>query len=288
MESIRISSAALIFLYMLLWGCMTPAAAQENNLTICIHPYSSSTKLYQAYTPLAEYIAAQLNRPVDIHIASDYDAHIKAVGENKFGLAYMGPASYIKLIEQYGKKRLLARQAINGKPVFQGKIIVHKNSSISTLTDLAGKRFAFGDPNSTMSHLVPHYMLIKAGLKDNDLADIKFLGNHTNVALGVLAGDFDAGAVKEAVFYQYQQRGLKELATTPALSEHLFVAADAVPEEVVQRLREILLGAHRSSQGLAALQAIKSSISALTPVQDSDYDNLRDILATLEQHGIIQ
>jgi phosphonate transport system substrate-binding protein len=244
--------------------------------------------LYQAFTPLAEYLSEKIGEALTIHIATDYESHIAAIGTNKFGIGYLGPASYIKLVEKYGKKRILGRQAIDGKPVFQGKIIVRQDSKLTGLADLTGKRFAFGDPNSTMSHLVPRYMLLEAGISGEDLAEYKFLGSHTNVALGVLSGNFDAGAVKEAVFYKYQARGLKAIATTPALSEHLFVASDRLAESTYNQLRSALLEAHQSEQGLRAIQAIKSNISAFVPAQDSDYDNLREILKTLKQHGVIQ
>ena len=264
------------------------AASDKGQLTICIHPFASSTVLYQAFTPLMEYLSEKLGEPLTIHIATDYESHINSIGTNKFGVGYMGPASYVYLVNRYGKKRILARQAINGKPVFQGKVITRQDSKITGLADLAGKRFAFGDPNSTMSHLVPRYMLLEVGIDVKDLAEYKFLGNHTNVALGVLSGDFDAGAVKEAAFYKYEKRGLKAIATTPALSEHLFVASDSMPESKVSILRSALLEAHLSEQGLRAIRAIKPNISAFVPALDSDYENLRIILNTLKAHGAIQ
>ncbi|WP_455210194.1 phosphate/phosphite/phosphonate ABC transporter substrate-binding protein [Kaarinaea lacus] len=266
----------------------TVAANDKGQLTICIHPFASSTVLYQSFTPLAEYLSEKIGESITLHIAKDYESHITAIGTNKFGIGYMGPASYINLVDRYGEKRILGRQAIDGKPVFQGKVIVRQDSKITGLADLAGKRFAFGDPNSTMSHLVPRYMLLEAGISVRDLAEYKFLGNHTNVALGVLSGDFDAGAVKEATFYKYEQRGLKAIATTPALSEHLFVASDSMPESTVNLLRSALLAAHESEQGLRAIHAIKSNISAFVPAQNSDYNNLRTILSTLKKHGVIQ
>jgi phosphonate transport system substrate-binding protein len=263
-------------------------AADKDQLTICIHPYSPSTVLYQAFTPLAEYLSEKIGQPLTVHIATDYDSHIETIGTNKFGIGYMGPASYVKLVDKYGKKRILGRQAIEGKPVFEGKIIIRQDSRITGVADLAGKRFAFGDPNSTMSHLVPRYMLLEAGIGVQDLAEYKFLGNHTNVALGVLSGDFDAGGVKEAVFFKYEARGLKAIANSPSLSEHLFVASDRLPESTFRQLRSALLEAHQSKKGVRAIRAIKSNISAFVPAQDSDYDNLRVILKTLKAHGVIQ
>lgn len=283
------SIAIISFMFICSWLPFAfVGAADKNQLTICVHPYKSSTLLYQSFTPLAEYLSEKLGEPVTVHIATDYETHIETIGTSKFGIGYMGPASYIKLVERYGKKRILGRQAIDGKPYFQGKIIARKDSEITGLTDLSGKRFAFGDPNSTMSHLVPRYMLQEAGIKVEDLAEYRFLGNHTNVALGVLSGDFDAGAVKEEAFFNYEPRGLKAIATTPPLSEHLFVASDNLPESTFLQLQSALLEAHQSETGLGAIHAIKSNISAFVPAQDSDYDNLRVILSALKAHGVIQ
>ena len=201
-----------LLLVILLLVPVHPGLAAEP-LILSVHPYQSATKLLQAYTPLAEYLRGELGIPVQIQIAPDYAVHVQRIGENEVDLAYMGPASYVELVDKYGKKPIIARQYINGIPTFQGKFITRKDSAIHSIADLNGKRFAFGDKGSTMSHLVPQYMLIEANVQ---LKTAKFLGSHDNVALGVLTGDYDAGAVKEAIFYKYAARGLKAIATTPA------------------------------------------------------------------------
>jgi phosphonate transport system substrate-binding protein len=137
-----------------------------------------------------------------------------------------------------------------------------------------------------MSHLVPRFMLWKAGVSTDDLADYRFLGSHTNVALGVLAGDFDAGAVKEEVFYQYEQQGLRALATTPPFSEHLFVARSTLPPRTLAILREALFRIKDTPEGQIILAGIKNRLTGMVPVQDSDYDNLREVLKTLQHHGM--
>ncbi|MFQ5643033.1 MAG: phosphate/phosphite/phosphonate ABC transporter substrate-binding protein [Thiogranum sp.] len=263
------------------------AAAQEA-LLLGIHPYKSASKLIAAYTPLADYLAEKLRIPVEVRISRDYQAHIELIGADRLDIAYMGPASYITLVKHYGNKPLLARQAIHGKPEFRGVIIAPATSPLASLDQLRGKRFAFGDPNSTMSHLVPRYMLWKAGVDADDLGEYRFLGSHDNVALAVLAGDFDAGAVKEAVFQKYAERGLRALAVTPALSEHLFVTSSRLAPQRVEQLRNALLELNRTDNGRHIMNSIKPGITAMLPVQDSDYDNLRDIMEALRKLGIVK
>jgi phosphonate transport system substrate-binding protein len=255
-------------------------------LILGVHPYKSAVTLVESYKPLASYLSHKTGRTITVRITRDYSTHIQLIGEDKLDIAYMGPASYVDLVMRYGKKPLLARQAIHGNPTFQGKIVVHRDSTISSLVELVGKRFAFGDSASTMSHLVPRYMLRQAGVTVDRLTKHQFLGSHDNVALAVLAGDYDAGAVKEAVYKKYQARGLKVLATTPALSEHLFVTRSKLPAEVRRTLREALYILKDDPQGPAIMAGIKPGMTAWVPVTDTDYDNLRIILNALAREDI--
>jgi len=264
------------------------SANAEKPLTLGVHPYKSPQKLLKIYKPLINHLSQQLNRPVTLSIAKDYETHIQQIGENKLDIAYLGPASYVKLINRFGAKPILARQAINQKPTFQGKIIIRKNSTINTIKDLKGKRFAFGDPNSTMSHLVPRFMLLKNGVNASNLKHLDFLGSHDNVALGVLSGDYDAGAVKEAVYNKYKPRGIKALDTTPALSEHLFVAGNHLSKKLITNIKHIFLNMKKHPDGLKAMKSIKKKMTGMVPATDADYNNLREILGTLKKHNIIR
>ncbi|MDO9466502.1 MAG: phosphate/phosphite/phosphonate ABC transporter substrate-binding protein [Thiobacillus sp.] len=260
-----------------------PAQAQ---LVLGVHPFKPATRLVDAFAPLTQYLSNKLGQPVTLRISQDYQTHIDATGQNAFDIAYLGPSLYVKLRDAHGERPLLARQRIGAHPVFHSKIFVRANSPINDLAGLAGKRFVFGDPKSTMGHLVPRYQLWQAGITVDRLAGYRYVGDHVNIALGVLAGEFDAGAVKEDVFYQYEKRGLRAIATSAPMSDHLFVASTKMPPALVDRLRAIMLTMHQDPRGLEALQAVTAGINALVPVQDSDYDSLRAVLNKLHELGV--
>jgi len=276
---------SLIASVFLCCALLSTVSAAET-LVLAVHPYKSSSALIKAFSPLADYLSQKLNLDVDLQISSSYQSHVDGLGNNQIDVAYLGPASYVLLVDKFGRKPILARQLINGQPFFQGKIIARRDSPVNSLQELLGKRFAFGDPSSTMSHLVPRYMLIKAGVETEKLSGHQFLGSHDNVAMGVLSGDFDAGAVKEAVFYKYQSRGLKELATTPSIPEHLFVARSDLAAEKLVALRQSLIGMSTTEEGRRALASIKKTITALEPADDADYDVLRDVFSVLSRAGV--
>ena len=267
-------------------GSVSAAAADQGNLTLAIHPFKPPTELIDAFTPLANYLARRTDHTITIIISKSYQDHIDSIGKSGVDIAYVGPASYVKLRETYGPQRLLARQAINGQPTFHGKIFVRNDSSIHSLHDLIGKRFAFGDANSTMSFLVPYYMLVQAGVEREKLASAGTVTGHVNNVMAILAGDYDAGAVKEDVFYEYEKRGIRAIATSPPIADHVFVASDHLAEKTVSLLRVALLELSQQTDGAAILDAITPGVTALLPVNDEDYSNLRDILTELKKHGV--
>ena len=256
------------------------------DLTFGVHPFKPATKLVDAFTPICRYLSEKLGEKVTLIISKDYQSHVDAIGKGELDIAYLGPVSYVKLVEQYGERPLLGRQRIGQQPVFHGKIFVRADSKIQTLKELQGKRFAFGESHSTMSHLIPRYMLDEAGITVDRLAAYEFVGDHVNVALAVLAGKFDAGAVKEDVYYSYEKRGLRAIATSEPISDHVLVASNRLPEKKFQQIRNILLHMNTDAAGREALQAMTPGVNALVTVQDKDYDTLRKALNKMKEQGI--
>ncbi len=277
------------------WAVLGPpfaplqASTQDTKpLTLAVHPYLPALEIERRFRPLADHLARRIRRKIEISVSPDYTVHIQRVGTHTVDLAYLGPAPYVDLVKTHGHGFfLLARLETAGNPVFHGHIVVATTSDIRTLADLRGRSFAFGDPKSTMSHLVPLYMLIEAGVKLDDLTRHRFLGGHRNVALAVLSDDFAAGALKEDIFEEYRARGLRSIAISPALSDHLFVATRALPANLAEDIRAVLLAVGRDPANRAILTAIQPDLTGLILVADSDYDSLRRVLDRLARAGML-
>ena len=260
----------------------TPEVSAGDSLSLWIHPYLPATELVKRFKPLTTYLSNELDIPVEIRVHKSYQTHIEFVTRDQADIAYLGPVSYLRMFDSSGPKPILARLMVRGKPFFHGMIVVRKDSPITTLTDLSGKSFAFGDPNSTMSHVVPRAHLKKAGIGLEDLSRHEFLGSHNDVALGVLGGYFDAGGVKEGVFYEYEKRGLRVLAKSPPISEHVFVARANLAPELVARLQKAFLAINSYPQKDDILKSIKKSVTGFATATDRDYDELRELMKFAE------
>lgn len=247
-----------------------------------IHPYLQSEVLQQRFKPLADYLSEQLGVPVIVKVGTSYQHHIRAVGSDQIDIAFLGPSQYIYVTERFGPKPLLVRMETNANPTFKGHIVVQDNSPIQRIEQLRGKRFAFGDPDSTMSSLVPQAMLLKSGIGLDDLGGYRHYSNHDNVAITVLAGDADAGGVKEEVYLKYRDQGLRSLMPSPYVSDHVFVTRSTMPANEVRRIAEILKDIRDESLVTRVLKPIKAGMTGLVSVSDSDYDSLRELLKRLD------
>ena len=274
----------LLISFLFLFTAFQPSAKAEHPLILAVHPYLSHSELIKKFTPLVEYLSQKLNQKITLKIGDSYDEHINIIGLNQADIAYMGPASYIKMVNNYGKKPILARLEVNGKPTFHGHIIAGKGSGIDNLQDLKGKHIAYGDRNSTMSFIVPHFMLLQEKIFDNPHTRYVFLHTHNNVALGVLSGDYDAGAVKSAVFEKFKNDGIYSVSKTPEISEHVFIARSNLDTKKINQIKSLMLDFNKTPEGLDALKNIKKTITGLVAASDSDYDNLRHIINTVKKN----
>lgn len=254
-------------------------------LTLAVLPYLPAQEIQRRFTPLAEYLAQALGRPVVVRVGPNYDQHINAIGQDKVDIAFLGPVSYIRLIDRYGDKPILASLRVGRDPHLYAVIAVRQDSPLTRLQDLKGRRIAFADPESTTGYVIPRLMLAQAGVPLDAIGRYHHLGNHRDVALAVLAGDFDAGAMKREVFAEYAARGLRALAIGPPGPDYLFVARAGLPAAIETRLRQALQSLHQQPAGRRIHERLHAGLAALEMTQDADYDGVRAQLRAIEDGG---
>lgn len=251
-----------------------PASAGEK-LVMGVHPFKPAVELHKTFKPIADAMAAKLGKPVELQIGKSYEDTAERLGNGQFDFSYLGPNIYAK----YGPKlglRPLAQIVNAGSPTFKGVIVAKKGGAIRSLKDLKGRRFAFGDRDSTLTHVVPVYMLVEAGVRIAGLGKIAFIGTHDNLALNVVAGTFDAAGIMPDIAAKYPD--LQVVATSPALPEHLFAATPSMDGATFAALQEALLALDP-----ALRKGIKGSLTGMQKVNDKDFEILRRILEVAER-----
>lgn len=251
-------------------------------MVLAVLPYLPAAEIERRFSPLAARLSEALHRPVQVRVGQSYQQHIAAIGGDQVDIAFIGPGSYVHMVARYGRKPILARLEIAGEPGLRSVIAVRRDSPLARVDMLKGRSMAFGAVESTTGHLLPRYQLLQSGVRLRDLGHHRFLGSHRDVALAILAGDFDAGGLKYEVFQEYAGRGLRALAVSPAVPEYLFVARASLPPADVERVRHTLLNLHRDAAGRDVLKRLHPGLSALVGAVDADYDGLRQMMRAID------
>src|ERR1700694_622167 len=177
--------------------------------------------------PLRDYLAAKLGRDVELVIPTNYNATVEALGNGSLDFAYLGGLTYVKAHAQYGVVPLVQRTTDRQ---FHSLFITQTASPINALKDLRGKKFAFGDINSTSGHLMPDYALTQAGLDPEKDISYRYTGYHPATAKAVESGTVDAGAMDESVYRamidgnQLDKSKVRIFFTTPPFLDYVWVA----------------------------------------------------------------
>ena len=271
----------------LTFWALVPALAVAANapadppLVLAVHPYLTAAEIVERFTPLADFIARTLGQPVVVRVGGSYAEHSVAIGRDQVDIAFLGPGPYVNVLDLYGPKPILGRFEVMHQANLFGVIAVTTASPLHSLAELKGRRVAFVDPDSTMGYYVPAWALVQAGTPVQALGAYRFLGLHPNVALAVLAGDYDAGALKREVYDEYAPRGLRILAELPPTPDHVFVTRANFPAQDVVRLRAALQGLHESADGRRILERLHPGLTRLIPGSPGDYQGLREMMRSL-------
>lgn len=149
------------------------------------------------YKPVLAYFEKVLGVKVNWRSATDYAGIIEGVKAGKIEIARFGPAAYAKawVITKGTVEPLVGELDNEGNFGYSSVVIVKKDSPYKTIKDLAGKKFAFADPNSTSGHQTPRYFLGEEGFDaDKFFGSTAFSGSHENSVIALLNGTFDAAA----------------------------------------------------------------------------------------------
>ena len=204
----------IFILVTMLFSAVFSHARADIKLSFGLYTSDKPTTLVKKFRPilnsLEKTMSASLKKKVSIklNIATTYEKGVSALVNGDVDFARLGPASYIHAYQQNPNISLLAMETKKGKKSFKGVICVHKDSTIKSINQLKGKRFAFGNKNSTIGRYLSQQYLVKHGINARDLASYSYLGRHDKVGYSVAYKQYDAGALKKSTFKRLIKKGL--------------------------------------------------------------------------------
>jgi phosphonate transport system substrate-binding protein len=268
-------------------SCLLPAVSRADDpptLRIGLLPGEAAQTVIRLNEPLRADLERRLRMPVEVIVGTDYAATAEALRFGRIDIAYLGPVTYVLGRERAGIEAFAKPMHEHGA-TFRALIIAAADSPATSLADLEGASFAFGDVASTSGHWVPRYMLHVAGLESGTDYHPQFLGSHDAVALAVSRKLVAAGGLSEPIFETLVATGkidratVRVIAGSPPIPEYAWTFRVGLSEELRRRVTEAFLGVD-DPDVLNVFQA-----RGFVPAHDEDYQIVRDWLRWLRKGG---
>jgi phosphonate transport system substrate-binding protein len=268
------------------WGraAAGPAAQGERpgTLRVGLIPNQAPDRVRAQYQPFQQYLSRYLGQPVELFVATDYAGVVEALANDRLDVAYFGGLTYVQAERRANLYPIVTEiDRETGTSKYYSAIIVPADSPVQTVAELRGRRFAFGDINSTSGSLYPRIMLDRAGIGDFTNPQLfLYTGGHDATVLAVANKTVDGGGVERRIMNRLFASGQADPNSVRIIDEMLVegypwcVRASLAPD-VVERITNAFLDI--SDPALLDLMRAQG----YTRVTAADYDEVRREAARL-------
>lgn len=252
------------------------------------------------------YVEARLGVETKIFTPADYDGVIQGLLGGTIDMAWLGASAYAKtyLTDPEAVDVVMVKTNLDGSFGYHSIGFARADSGITSLDDMAGKVFAFGDPNSTSGFLIPSVEIpqaIGASMESGDyFGEVRFVGGHEQTIVAVNNGDVDAGVTwadgqgdwadgynsgalrKASDSGLVDMNDLVEIWKSETIPEGPIVLRRALPEDVKAEIVDFLATLHANDEQCAYSMAAGETAGFL-PITHDAYKAI--IAVRLAQQG---
>lgn len=253
-----------------------------------------------AHECLKNYTEEALGVPVKLFTPADYDGVIQGLVGGTIDMAWLGASAYAKtfLTDPEAVEVALVKTNLDGSYAYHSIGFARKDSGITSLADMKGKKFGFGDPNSTSGYLIPSVEIpqaVGASMKDGDyFGQVVFTGGHEQTIVAVVNGDVDAGvtwadgqgewedgynsgALRKAVDSGLvDMNDIVEIWRSKPIPEGPVVLRKALPADVKARMVELVGGMHEKDKQ-CAYNIAAGDTAGFRPIAHDAYQSMIDL-----------
>jgi phosphonate transport system substrate-binding protein len=234
------------------------------------------------YRIIANYLGEKLQRPVILIQRRSYAEIALLLLNGGADIAFFSSGEYANY-SGFGEIEMLAGQQRMGSTIYQGYLLVARDSGIKNLSDLRGKSVAFTDPLSYSGYTFLVHML----WQQNETPE-KFFGryiytySHDKSFRAVVNKVVDAAPVASLIYDRAKLKNpdlaeeVRIIAVSPPVAPGPVVAGKTVNAAQREILRRALLTMHENPLMLPALQGLM--IDKFVPPQPELYEPIRRML----------
>jgi phosphonate transport system substrate-binding protein len=234
-------------------------------------------------------VLAQLEKDLGVKVkaatATDYRGSIEALKFKKAEIGHLGPKSYVEASNNnYANVEPIAQlQLANGSLGYRSCLIVHSESDLFSPEDMAGKTFAFNDPNSTSGYLVPSAMfMMEMGMDPKKhFSKVTFSGSHEASILAVANRKVEIASTNLPDLQQLTREGklargtLRVIWVSKLIPNDPIVVRKDLPASLRSAITESLTTMKARSP--EAFKEVGAWLGGFVPADDGKYQVIREL-----------
>jgi phosphonate transport system substrate-binding protein len=202
-----------------------------------------------AWSDFLKHLEKVTGRKAKYFGLQNYAAQIEAMRSGRLHISGFSTGSLVYAVNLAGAVPFAIMRDVKGGPSgYHMTLIAHaQNDRIKSVADLKGKRVAHVSQTSNSGHQAPVYFFSRMGVVPGKDYQIVFSGKHDNSALGVVNGDYDAGAVADTVVDRMVKRGVikasdfKVIYTSPVFPTAGFAHAHNLEPKLVEKIKDAFM-----------------------------------------------
>jgi phosphonate transport system substrate-binding protein len=274
-------------------GCQDMESAEavssetRPSLRIGLIPERNIFSQKKRYEPIAEYLSARLHVNVELVVLSRYGNIIDNFVSNRLDGAFFGSFTGALAHRKLRVEAVARPEYSDGTSTYHGLLFVRKDSGITDVEDMKGKRFAFVDKATTAGYLLPLYYFKTHGVNDLNtwLKETYFAGTHEGAIHDVLEKKADIGAAKNTIFSwlaNSDPRISKELlilTRSPDVPENALCVRADLDEALKNGLRIALLSMDQDEAGKEILRSFGAA--RFIDTTEDDYNAVFEYAETI-------
>lgn len=264
------------------YSAQAPSAVRQ--YVFAIHPLHNPARLFAMYGPLIDYLNHHLpDTPLRLEASRNYEEFEKKLYSRQPDFALPNP--YQTLNSLHHGYRVIAK--MGDDQLFTGLILVRRDSNISKVTDLKGKKVAYPAATALAATMMPQYYLQTHGLDvQHDIKNL-YVGSQESSILNVYYGNTTAAATWPLPWREFQREQpdkageLEVKWQTDPLINNGIVVRDDVPPELAEKVTVLLETMHTTPEGEALLKRL--DLSQFERADNQRYQVIQEFLRLFNQ-----
>jgi phosphonate transport system substrate-binding protein len=287
----KILAAGLVSMLALGGVAVAQDASWPKELTFALLSTENAADISRRWGPIIGQLEKDLKVKIKHVTATDYRGTIEALKFNKAQVGHLGPKSYVEAsTNNYSNVEPVAQlQLANGSLGYRSCLIVHSDSDIFGPEDMAGKTFAFNDPNSTSGYLVPSaFFMMEMGIDpQKHFSKVIFSGSHEASILAVANKKVEVASTNLPDLQQLTREGkvprggLRVIWVSKLIPNDPVVVRKDLPANLKQAIQESLTTMKARSP--EAFKEIGAWVGGFVPAGDGKYQVIRELNETAKR-----